>query len=306
MAGVPVDFTVEGELDAFDLGADPSQAIAILTAGCIPTEDAPQVWCEVRVESEEAPELTGESSFFHGGVRVRRTTHGWLMRDLRCWVEVDLREKKISAHIAPGRHHLAGFFRTTIFVAIVLQLRQFQRFHLHAGLVRRGEETLLIVGPSGSGKSTTTLSLRRAGFEALADDAVFLSAEGAFPIARPFHITGKTSNAFPEIARLGATDLGKFEANVARPSEVPQKPTGIVFLAGPQATTRITEVDAADALGLLIESSALVIVDGASEVEEHLQLLATLVAGTPCVRLEAGPEWLVQATDEALLQALAR
>ena len=304
VAGVAVQFTVQGELAAFDLGADPSLGLSLLTAGCPPTQSAPDIRCLVRVTERDAPDLDGPGSFFHGGVRVRETPRGWFLRDLRCWVEVDLESKTITAHIAQGRHYLVGFFRTTIFVALVLQLRHFRRFHIHAGLVRRGAHTLLLVGPSGSGKSTTTLSLRRAGFEALADDAVFLTASGAFPIARPFHVTSKTLAAFPELVPQAQNELGKFEAEVAETSHEAQHPTGIVFLAGPARITQVTKLDPAEALGLLIESSALVIVDGAAGVEDHLSLLSTLVSATPCVRLEAGPEWLVDAPDEHLLVAL--
>lgn len=306
MADVVVDFTVHGLLDAVDLPSDPIHALELLCAGCISTEDAPEVRCTVQTGADEAPPIAGDVSFFHGGVRVRRTDSGWVFRDLRCWVEVNLKARSIGAHIPPGKHHLSGFFRTTVFVALVLQLRELARFHLHAGLVARGADVWLIVGPSGSGKSTTTLSLARAGFQPLADDAVFLTTDGAFPLARPFHVTPKTLAAFPALVAMSRTDIGKYEVVVASASAAPVHPTAIVFLAGPAAATRIERLEPVDALGFLIESSALVIVDGAAQVDEHLRVLAQWVAVTPAVLLHAGPDWLKRADDARLRSTLER
>ncbi len=305
MAEVSIDFIVEGTLDAFDLPSNPEAALELLCAGCTTTDAPAEVHCLVQVGAD-VPALAGEVSFFHGGVRVRRTSTGWMFWDLLCSVEVDLRCREVTARIPPGKHHLGGFFRTTVFVALVLQLRELGRFHVHAGLVRRGGTALLIVGPSGSGKSTTTLSLARAGFDALADDAVFLSSAGAFPIARPFHVTPTTMTAFPSLVATSQTDIGKYEVSVASVRAHPVQPTGIVFLGGPAPTTRIVRVEPADALGLLIESSALVVVDGAAQIAEHLHLLSALVEFTPSVHLEAGPDWLVRANETALLNALRR
>lgn len=306
MADVVVEFTVDGLLDAVDLPSDPRSALELLCAGCIQVDAAAEVHCTVHLNANEAPPIEGDVSFFHGGVRVRRTDTGWFFRDLRCWIEVDLTTRSIHAHIPPGRHYLSGFFRTTVFVALVLQLRELARFHLHAGLVQRGVDAWLIVGPSGSGKSTTTLSLARAGFKPLADDAVFLTTNGAFPVARPFHVTPKTMAAFPSLIAVSRTDVGKYEVAVATASPVPVHPTAIVFLAGPAATTRIEPLEPVDALGLLIESSALVIVDGAAQVDEHLRVLSQLVAVTPTVLLQAGPDWLEHADDARVSVALQR
>jgi hypothetical protein len=49
---------------------------------------------------------------------------------------------------------------------------------IHAGLVARGEEGVLLAGPSGVGKSTSALACVDAGFDFLGDDFVGLQADG--------------------------------------------------------------------------------------------------------------------------------
>ena len=55
---------------------------------------------------------------------------------------------------------------------------------LHAGLVRRSDQAILVMGESGRGKSTLSASLRSAGWTLLGDDGVMIASLDGSPTAR--------------------------------------------------------------------------------------------------------------------------
>jgi len=209
--------------------------------------------------------------------------------------------------------------RTMLFIGLVLVLHRVGRRHLHAAsLLDPKGRGWLLCGPSGSGKTTTTLSLDRAGWTVLADDAAFLIAGGGAtdhpalgddrevsvaPFPKPFHLSDETLGAFPEwrsactgIRREGKWDVDPRARGKTDLGDRRFRPHGVVFLElcrGPFGVTEATALAPAEALGLLMESSALFLLDRLPDAAEHRQALARLVAGPVTLRaLRLAPDVL--------------
>lgn len=315
--GLAIEARCEGALRAHDLD-DPELAdpFAPLLGGL--PELAPggegvpaDVSVSLSLGSARAAPAPPTPSFFQGGVKVGRTSDGWLLRDGPCWVEVSTGAAplRVEAHVPPGRHHLAGFLRTTLFVGLVLALRERGRYHVHAGLVRHARGSWLLVGPSGSGKSTTTVALASLGLEPLADDAVLVGQDGrVVALPRSFHLTERSLAAFPALRpRARAAVGGKHELELAASRPERLAPDAVVVLAGVSDRTACRPLAPTEALGHLVEGSALLVVDGATWVEEHLAALRSLVAGARAVELRVGPDALDRPAllREAIEAALA-
>jgi hypothetical protein len=312
--GLELEGQCDGSLFDHDLddagSADPLEP---LLGGLATGEGGPaDVIVSLALGSERSAPSPPAPSFFQGGVKVGRTASGWLLRDGACWVEVDTLAAplRVEAHVPSGRHHLAGFLRTTLFVGLVLALRERGRYHVHAGLVREGGGTWLLVGPSGSGKSTTTVALASLGFDPLADDAVLVRRDGrVVPLPRSFHLSERSLSAFPELGpRARPSVAGKLELELAAPCHEALAPDVVVVLAGVGERTIAKALSPTDALGSLVEGSALLVVDGATAVEEHLAALRRLVAAASPVELRVGPDALARPSllRERIEAALAR
>lgn len=198
------------------------------------------------------------------------------------------------------------FAHVLLFISIVLALRWRGLYHLHAGaVVAPGGEGVLVAGHGGSGKSTLTLALLEVGCAHLGDDAVFLRADGngvrVLAMPRPFHVAPRTAAAFPRVAAL-LTDLlpagekRRLDPRAAWPGrerETTDAPRTLLFprITG-AAETVVERVSSAEALGELVESSTLVVVDGLPGRDEHLEILRRVADGAEAFAVGLGRDLL--------------
>ena len=211
-------------------------------------------------------------------------------------VDVDLAEESLR-----DGHHFAQVF---LLMALVVALRWHGRFHLHAGaLVTPGGAGILVAGGAGAGKSTLTLALLESGCAYLGDDAVFLPHEaGAVQaLPRPFHVAPRTAAAFPRLAallsdRLASGDKRRLDPRQAWPGrerDVMALPWVLLLPRVSDApSTTLVPLPRAEAMGSLIESSALVVVDGLPGREEHLAVLQRVADGARAFAVESGLDLL--------------
>ena len=131
----------------------------------------------------------------------------------------------------------------------------------------------------------------------MCDDAAFLADLGGAPrvqgLARAWHLRPDTLRAFPAAAPRGSS------------ATAPLVPALAVFPEiAPRPQTRVEPVEPAEALGRLVEASALVVVDGAARAPEHLALLGRIASEVPAVRVALGRDLLE--TPAAVARALLR
>ncbi|MEO7330289.1 MAG: hypothetical protein ABI193_17060, partial [Minicystis sp.] len=251
--------------------------------------------------------------FFHGIVQAYRAPAGFLLWDRGSRVHVPLDGTAIVAELLPPAQEPApGCTAAMLQIALALGLRPFQLFHTHAAaLVHPSGRGVLVAGGSGAGKTTTTLALLEAGYGYLGDDALFLrrpagEREGlealAFP--REFHLGRATLEAFPRLAALvGAaparSEKRPLDARLAYPGKARDRlrftPGSIELLfpsIGDAAETSIAPVAKAEAFGLLLSSSAAVVIEGMPGRDENLALLRALVDGGRCREIVLGRDAL--------------
>jgi hypothetical protein len=212
---------------------------------------------------------------------------------------------RIDADLAPAALAEAAAEVAALHVPIALSfaLRHHRVFHLHAAALVDGARAVLVAGEAHAGKTTLAVALLEAGLRALCDDAAFLAERGGAlrlqGIARPFHLRPATLRAFPRAAALagppnaeGRRDLDPAVAWGPSPRG-PAAPGAILFPEiVPAATTSVAPMAPAEALGRLIEASALVVVDGAARAPEHLALLGRLASEAPAYRVALGQDLL--------------
>jgi hypothetical protein len=229
-------------------------------------------------------------------------------------VEVDVAEESLRDGYL--------FAHVLLLIALVLALRWRGLFHLHAGaLVAPDGRGILVAGGAGAGKSTLTVALLEAGCAYLGDDAVFLSAregEGAvLALPRPFHIAPRTASAFPRIGALlsdllPAGEKRRLDPRLAWPGRERSSmaPPSVLLLprVSGAATTDVEPVSSAEALGALIESSTLVVVDRLPAGPEHLDVLRRVADGLEALRVESGRDLLEHPKETAMrvLQGVPR
>ncbi|MBN8611256.1 MAG: hypothetical protein J0L92_11755 [Deltaproteobacteria bacterium] len=235
-------------------------------------------------------------SFFQGAVQVSTLDHGWLLSTREAWLALRRvgSAVRVEGRASTDPSTLAVLTRRMLFMALALAMREHDRFHAHAGLVRVGEGAWLLVGASGTGKTTTTLALAATGLEPLADDAVFLT-DGArvAPLGRAFHLSSRTRAAFPDLPRgEKLPDPDREAVRVVRPRAESLPVLGIVTLERFAARTFVRPRAPSDLLGRLLEESAIAVVDGATGVERQLAMLAHLASSVPAVAVDLGPDSL--------------
>jgi hypothetical protein len=250
------------------------------------------------------PPEDGRPLFFHGLVQAREAAGVVTLSDGRSTARIAADGRRIELAVAPAslddRH---TFEHVLALIALVVALRRHGLFHIHAGvLVRADGRAVLVPGGGGAGKSTLTLALlEHGGLDYLGDDSAFLAAgEGgaslrAFP--RPFHVGEATARAFPRFAPLlsgeeslaGKRSLDPRRAFPGRERAEAGLPAAVLLpRIDPAGPTRLVEIAPAVALGALLESSALLVVDGMPRVREHLDLLAAAVARARCFEVLLG------------------
>ena len=177
---------------------------------------------------------------------------------------------------------------------------------MHCGvLVDDDDRGWLVGGVSGSGKTSTTVALLEAGLRSAGDDTAFLAAGPRGPrvlgLAKLFHPGAAVVAAHPRLVDAlvpgaGHGDRRLLDPRRAWPTRLVAGATSIDRLVFPviasTSTTSIERLCQADAFGALLESSALVIVDGLAQRDENLALLRAVAATAHAVRLVLGRDAL--------------
>jgi len=211
-----------------------------------------------------------------------------------------------SAHIvvAPSTLNLHRFFTHTFFCIMLAEmLRSRGLYHLHASAVAESGTGILLVGDTGSGKSTLALNLVRSGFGYLSDDAVLLDrADGpvkVYPFPGEFHIDPRLVEFFPELA-LGLEpepyaggDKRIFDPSAVYPCRALKSaiPKAIIFPCRVDGASTLRELSPREALGRLIRSSLLVMLNR-DLARNHLDVLKQLADQCRSLELESGPDLL--------------
>lgn len=219
-------------------------------------------------------------------------------------------EVAASAASLADRHVLV---HVLVLMALVLALRHRGLYHLHAAALARADgRAVLVAGGAGSGKSTLALALLDRGpLSYLGDDACFLYSGAGAPevlaFPRAFHVAERSAPAFPRLLPfLGvrhSASMPKLPLDPRRafPGRERARAGAPALVILPQVTgapaTEVEPVPAAVALGALIESSALLLVDGPPGRDENLALLRATVEGARCLSLRLGTDSLAPGAE---------
>ncbi len=142
----------------------------------------------------------------------------WLSRDVFyeniLTMTADYRKRKIRATIINYKDALKERILDLVFnkpLRTILAYRGL--FFLHASLVKKGDECILINGPQYSGKSTLALALMRSGFNFLADDDCFIKEDRSvkgqarvLPFTTKMGLSKNTLRKYPEFKKLMVKD----------------------------------------------------------------------------------------------------
>lgn len=262
-------------------------------------------------DGELAPRLAGPPAFDHGGLQLR-VAEGCVEL---CWSRTRF---TVDAGPVPralglvdpallgtplGLHAVA---QVPTLLALAAALRARGVFHLHAAcLVLPGDRPVLVPALAGSGKSTLATALVAAGADYLGDDTVWVARRDGAPrllaLPREFHLSERSVAALGLAGRLeeGYDSLAgkrRLDAAQAFPDRFRWEagpPAGILLprITG-EPETALEEGGPADALGVLLESSALVATRGLPGGAAHLPLLGALADGARVVRARLGLDLL--------------
>jgi hypothetical protein len=273
-----------------------------------------------------APRLAGPPAFDHGGLRLR-VADGVVEL---CWARTRF---TVDAGPVPravglvdpallatplGLHAVA---QVPTLMALAAALRARGVFHLHAAcLVLPGDRPVLVPALAGSGKSTLATALVAAGAGYLGDDTLWVVRRDGrvrlLALPREFHLSERSAGALGLAERLEAghdslAGKRRLDAGLVFPGRFrwdAGAPAGIVLprITG-EPETRLEEGGAAEALGVLLESSALVATRGLPGGAAHLPLLGALADGARVVRAGLGLDLLADplAVARRLSAALA-
>ncbi|MFO0761457.1 MAG: hypothetical protein U0359_33570 [Byssovorax sp.] len=308
-----ISWSVDPALDADPLG----ELLAMLgPRGRAAGEAEGQVHVEQRLAGAEAGRDPAEegmhSAFFHGAIQAYSSPRGFLLWDRASRVLVPLDGAPLVAALVRAEAEPSpGSSVLLLQIALSLALRRFGLFHAHAAaLGHPSRAAVLIAGASGAGKTTTTLSLIDAGFGYLGDDALFLreAAEDgviealAFP--RAFHLGRATLSAFPHLRAFSGPEHPRshkraLDARAAYPGReqaaLSLRP-GEKLLLFPsvtgEATTQLAQLSKAEAFGVLLASSAALVIEGMPHREESFRMLRVLVDHAICREIRLGRDLL--------------
>jgi hypothetical protein len=292
-----VGLAVEGEAVAHVVAA-----LAPLAAG--PTAPEPAVVFHVAGAPGPLP-VPAPAVFAHHPVRGAREGDALVLGDARARLVVRAGGARVDVLLAPEALGPAAAEVQALHVPIALAfaLRHHRVFHLHAAALAESGRAVLVAGEAMAGKTTLAIALLEAGLGALCDDAAYLAErDGAVRVqgvARPFHLRPATLRAFPRAAALAGPPDGEGRRDLD-PSAAWGTPCSGALPPGlllfPElartAATRVERLAPTDALGRLVEASALVVVDGAARAPEHLALLGRLASDTPAFRVALGDDLL--------------
>lgn len=311
--GLPVAWRVTGVVDplASFVGAfDTTDAAPVLDVHLRARHPEASVRGDVDWARGAAP------SYFHGRVQALAAEDRWIFTDGASQARLSADARTLEVDIAEGAESDA-LTAGLVHMALLHALRVHGMMELHAaGAIVEGAPVLL-VGASGSGKTTTLLALLEGGARFLGDDRVLLRRVGgelellAYP--RAFHVAGATLRAFGHLAVHAAAgagpdgkrDLDARAAYAGALALVARGPALLVFPSVVDApTSTVATLSSADALGLLIESSAGLLVDGMPGRDENLACLRLLASSSKRVALRLGADALgAPAVVRALVDA---
>jgi hypothetical protein len=288
--------------------AGPGEPVDLLvetrTAGGPSRAGAP--W-RIPAAGDLAPHLPVAPSFVHGDLEVRIADGTVEICWPRARFTVDAGPVPRALGVVDeavlgsplGLHAVA---QVPTLIALAAALRARAVFHLHAAcLVLPGERTVLVPALAGAGKSTLAAALVATGAGYLGDDTVFVVRRGhevrLLALPREFHLAPRSARAVGLEEALDAgheTLAGKrrLDAEAAFPGRFRWEAAAPSLILLPRITgepiTRLEPAGPADALGLLLESSALVATRGLPGGQGHLPLLGELADGARVLRAELG------------------
>jgi hypothetical protein len=306
-----VEIAVEG-----NAGAEVVRALAALAA---PGEPSPRPDLVLAASAVQVPQAVPDPTVFvHFPLRAGRRGGTLVIGDAAAVFVVSADGRRIDAELTPralaeGAPEIAALHLP---VALAFALRHHGVFHLHAAALADGGRALLVPGQSGVGKTTLALALLEAGLAWLGDDSAFVAVRDGAPcaegVARPFHLRPDTAGAFGRAAARaappdasGRRELDPEAAWPGRARRGPLRPGTLLFPeVARRPTTAVEPLAPAEALGRLVEASALVVVDGAARAPEHLALLGRIASEARALRVELGED-LLRAPEEVARRILA-
>lgn len=244
---------------------------------------------------------------------------------------VDLRAPGGAAAVTPdGRIELAvdlaavpGGLPAVAFgilnVAVLAALRLRGLFHLHAACVVAPDgRSVLVPGASGAGKTTLASALVAAGFGYLGDDVVLVARTPAGPellaMPRAFHLTALTARAIPGAAARAGRRRSVAGKHVVDPRllfpgrerlRAPAPSASLFPAVASRPDTAVAPLAPVDALGRLLECSALVAARGLPGAAAHLATLAAIADGGRAFAVELGEDLLADPAAAAARIAAA-
>lgn len=245
--------------------------------------------------------------------RVRRDGTRVSLTCARADCALDLAAGRAALRLAADWWGLSVKTRQTPWLlSLIWLLRERGYYALHAAVVARGGQGLLIAGDSGSGKSSTALSLIHHGWDALADDVAILEP-GAVPrllaLARGFAFHPALAERLPGLTGepIGPKCFAAEGPPFAGRPLAACRPAALLFPRVVDAdTSRLEPLSPAAALlALLPASSGIVCGGGAGQSQGQLSALGDLVARTPAWRLAAGRDIFGRGAVLAALLAAA-
>jgi hypothetical protein len=198
-----------------------------------------------------------------------------------------------------------AFAQVPLLIALLAALRPRGLHHLHAAALSAPDgRSLLVAGDAGCGKSTLAAALVLAGCGYLGDDVVLLARPPRLlSLPRAFHLSDRSAALVPGAAAAEArrTLAGKRAVDPralfpGRELREAPAPSALVF---PRVVDRpdtvLRPMARVEALGRLVESSALAAVGALPGVREHLALLGEVADGAPAFQAELGRDLLLHA-----------
>lgn len=274
-------------------------------------------------ESVPSDGAAWEPKFFFGVIQgfVREDGLAYALSDARSRAIVNLSKSEIVVDVhCDERGAVSVSTHGLLHASLCLLLRERGLFELHAAAVRDDDgdhpSARLIVGHAGAGKTSCALMMLAAGSRYLGDDRVLLRRDGAIEPSRvelcayprTFHVPLATATAVEGVLAVAERAEGIGGKLAVDPKRAfPEGfcrhfvgPTAILLpRVERRAETEVRAVNAAEAMGSLIESSALALVDGIRHRDENLSLLASLANGARAYSVALGRDALDRPIETA-------
>lgn len=273
-----------------------------------------QTGVQLHFSASPLPERAGQTVYSAKALVVTANSGLFFLCCGRSQLYVNPERATASCFLASDFLSYSPFEKREFFLlGLLMLLRPYGCYGLHACGLERSGVGVLLVGASGSGKTTTSLSLVQSGWQYLSDDAVLLTSLAddivkATAFRRGFSCTPETLVRFPDLT--GDSDFGDPDGKrVVHPGDTFGSftttcvPSLIVFpkvTAASQTTLR--PLTAADSLIRLSQQSAGIMTDAAVS-QRQLELLKNLTEQTQSFELLLGPDAL---NDPSRIDTLVR